>query len=108
MNEKAGEYLLRVSNFIDDELDQIYGEDRYYNASNKEDLIGMLAIGLAPHTSAGVLCRIIGYTKALGCMGHPFFHASKRRNCDGDEDAVMLLMDGLLNFSRKFLPEKRG
>ncbi|MGA1872771.1 MAG: DNA polymerase II large subunit [Thermoplasmatota archaeon] len=108
VNEKAGEYLLRVSNFIDDELDQIYGEDRYYNASNKEDLIGMLAIGLAPHTSAGVLCRIIGYTKALGCMGHPFFHASKRRNCDGDEDAVMLLMDGLLNFSRKFLPEKRG
>jgi len=29
-------------------------------------------------------------------------------NCDGDEDTVMLLMDVLLNFSKKFLPESRG
>ncbi len=29
--------------------------------------------------------------------------------CDGgDEDCVMLLMDGLINFSRSFLPETRG
>jgi DNA polymerase II large subunit len=72
------------------------------------DLIGALAIGLAPHTSGGVLCRIAGFSKAQGCFGHPYYHAAKRRNCDGDEDAIMLLMDGLLNFSKKFLPEKRG
>ncbi|MBN1389964.1 MAG: DNA polymerase II large subunit [Candidatus Thermoplasmatota archaeon] len=108
INEKAGDYLIKVAKFIDDELELIYGGNRYYNATSKEDLIGELAIGLAPHTSAGVLCRIAGYTQALGCMGHPFYHASKRRNCDGDEDAIMLLMDGLLNFSRKFLPERRG
>lgn len=108
VNEKAGDYLMNVSRFVDDELDMIYGLDRYYNASSREDMIGQLAIGLAPHTSAGVLCRIVGFTKGLGCFGHPFYHAAKRRNCDGDEDAVLLLMDGLLNFSRKFLPEKRG
>jgi len=28
--------------------------------------------------------------------------------CDGDEDCVMLLLDALLNFSRRFLPSKRG
>jgi DNA polymerase II large subunit len=28
--------------------------------------------------------------------------------CDGDEDCVMLLMDGLLNFSRAYLPSTRG
>jgi DNA polymerase II large subunit len=28
--------------------------------------------------------------------------------CDGDEDAVLLLMDGLLNFSKLFLPSTRG
>jgi DNA polymerase II large subunit len=28
--------------------------------------------------------------------------------CDGDEDAVMLLMDGFLNFSKKFLSSNRG
>ena len=108
VNENAGDYLVKVAKFVDDELSSIYGMDHYYNASSRADLVGALAIGLAPHTSAGVLCRIIGYTKAFGCFGHPFYHASKRRNCDGDEDAILLLMDGLLNFSRKFLPEKRG
>jgi len=28
--------------------------------------------------------------------------------CDGDEDCVMLLLDGLLNFSETFLPDQRG
>jgi len=28
--------------------------------------------------------------------------------CNGDEDCVMLLMDGLINFSRSYLPETRG
>ncbi len=28
--------------------------------------------------------------------------------CDGDENCVILLMDGLLNFSRKFFPAHRG
>lgn len=30
------------------------------------------------------------------------------KQCDGDEDSVMLLMDGLLNFSKEFLPTTRG
>ena len=30
------------------------------------------------------------------------------KQCDGDEAAVMLLMDALLNFSRQFLPNTRG
>ncbi len=29
-------------------------------------------------------------------------------NCDGDENAIMLLMDGLLNFSKHYLPVTRG
>jgi len=28
--------------------------------------------------------------------------------CDGDEDCLMLLMDGLVNFSRWYLPDRRG
>ena len=43
-----------------------------------------------------------------GCYGHPFYHASKRRNCDGDEDCIILSLDGLLNFSKFFLPSRRG
>lgn len=104
----AGEYLLRVSQFIDELLVKFYGMDPFYNAERKEDLIGHLVIGLAPHTSAGVLGRIIGFSDVLAGYAHPYFHAAKRRNCDGDEDCVMLLLDGLINFSKHFLPEKRG
>jgi DNA polymerase II large subunit len=104
----AGDWLLRVSKFIDDLLVKFYGLEPYYNAERPEDLIGRLMIGLAPHTSAGVLCRLIGFTRASAGYAHPYFHAAKRRNCDGDEDCVMRLMDALLNFSRSYLPEKRG
>ncbi|MGC8645196.1 MAG: DNA polymerase II large subunit [Thermoplasmata archaeon] len=107
-SEKAGEYLLRVSQFIDDLLVRFYGLPLRYGAKSKEDLIGSMVIGLAPHTSGGVLGRIIGFAKVDACYAHPFFHAAKRRNCDGDEDSIMLLLDGLLNFSRDYLPSSRG
>ncbi|MEE3363322.1 MAG: DNA polymerase II large subunit [Methanomethylophilus sp.] len=104
----CGKYLVKVANFIDDELEYIYDQPRFYNATNESDLIGSIAFGLAPHTSGCILCRIIGYSEVRGCYGHPFYHASKRRNCDGDEDCVILALDGLLNFSRVFLPDRRG
>jgi len=108
VSQDCGEYLLKTANFIDDLLTRYYKLKPYYQAEKPEDLIGKLAIGLAPHTSAGVLARIIGFTSASVGYAHPYFHAAKRRNCDGDEDCVMLLLDGLLNFSRAFLPDKRG
>jgi len=108
LSKDAGDYLLRTANFIDDLLTKYYGLAPYYRARSRDDLIGQLVIGLAPHTSAGVLGRILGFTSASVGYAHPFFHAAKRRNCDGDEDCVMLLMDGLLNFSRSYLPERRG
>ncbi len=67
-----------------------------------------IVVALAPHTSGGVAGRIIGFTNAEACFAHPVFHAAKRRNCDGDEDSVTLLLDALLNFSRSYLPESRG
>ncbi len=104
----AASHLLKVSQFLDSLLYKFYGLLPYYSASSKEDLIGDLVLGLAPHTSAGILGRIIGFTKASACYAHPFFHAAKRRNADGDEDSIILLLDALLNFSLSFLPEKRG
>ncbi len=104
----CGDYMVRVAAFVDDELEKIYGLPRYYDVKSKSDLIGHIAFGLAPHTSGGILCRIIGYADVRGCYGHPFFHAAKRRNCDGDEDCIILAMDALLNFSRTFLPDRRG
>jgi DNA polymerase II large subunit len=108
LSDNAADYLVRCCAFIDQLLVKTYGLEPFYNVECREHLVGHLVIGLAPHTSAGVLGRIIGYTEAKVGYAHPFFHAAKRRNCDGDEDAIMLLMDTLLNFSRHFLPERRG
>ncbi len=107
-SRNCGDFMVRVAKFVDDELEKFYGLDRYYFAENRKDLIGHLGIGLAPHTSGGILCRIIGYTGAFGGLAHPFFHAAKRRNCDGDEDSIILMLDGLLNFSKLFMPNRRG
>ena len=108
ISENCAEYLIRVSHFIDDLLEEFYGLERFYNILDKEDLVGQLIVGLAPHTSAGVLGRIVGFTKAACCYAHPYFHSAKRRNCDSDEDSIMLLLDALLNFSKVYLPSSRG
>ncbi len=102
------DHLLSTCNFVDDLLVRFYGMEPFYNASTEADLVGQLAIGLAPHTSGGVLCRIVGWTSSSAGYAHPLFHAAKRRNCDGDEDSIMLLLDGLLNFSKEILPAGRG
>ncbi len=104
----AGEYMLRISKFIDDLLEKFYGLPRYYNCKTKEDLVGHLVIGLAPHISVGVMGRIVGFTRGRVCYAHPYWHTAKRRNSDGDEDSIMLLLDGLMNFSKKYLPSSRG
>ncbi|MHC1604976.1 MAG: DNA polymerase II large subunit [Candidatus Methanofastidiosia archaeon] len=108
ISDSAADYLIKCCCFVDDLLERFYKLPRFYNTAKRTDLIGHLVIGLAPHTSAGVLGRIIGYTEARAGYAHPFFHAAKRRNCDGDEDAIIMVLDALLNFSRHYLPEKRG
>ncbi|WP_292426919.1 DNA-directed DNA polymerase II large subunit [Methanoregula sp.] len=74
-------YMIKVAQFIDDELTKLYGLPAFYNIKTRDDLVGHLVIGLAPHTSAGVLARVIGFTRANVGYAHPFFHAAKRRNC---------------------------
>lgn len=108
VNETCGDWMLEVSRFIDEELERFFKMKSFYNAKTKDDLIGELVLGLAPHTSAAVTARVIGYTKARLGFGHPYFICAKRRNVDGDQDSVMLLMDGLLNFSQKYLANRNG
>ncbi|MHA1799405.1 MAG: DNA polymerase II large subunit, partial [Candidatus Helarchaeota archaeon] len=108
ISKKAFKYLKRVANFVDDELEYIYKMPRYYNIMKEEDLIGHLVIGIAPHISSAIVGRIIGFSDAQIGYAHPYFHAAKRRNCDSDEDAIILMLDALLNFSREYLPSSRG
>jgi len=104
----ADKILFNVANFVDDELTKIYDQKPFYHLKEEKDIIGHLAIALAPHTSAGILCRIIGFSKTQGFFAHPLLHAATRRDCDGDEASISLLMDVLLNFSRHYLPSHRG
>jgi DNA polymerase II large subunit len=108
VSHSCGLYLTQLAQFVDDELVRLYNLDPFYRANRPEDLRGHLVTALAPHTSGAVAGRLIGYTAAEGCFAHPVFHAAKRRNCDGDEDSVTLLLDALLNFSRAYLPDSRG
>ncbi|MFH1400628.1 MAG: DNA polymerase II large subunit [Nanoarchaeota archaeon] len=107
-DEPADEVLLRASRFVDDLLTKMYGLKPYYALRETSGLVGHYVIGLAPHTSAGILARIVGFSKTQAFLAHPLLHAAMRRDCDGDESCFFLLMDGLLNFSRKYLPSSRG
>jgi len=108
LNLDNGEFLYRVSKYVDDMLELVYGIPRYYNITRISDLIGHFVIGLAPHTSSGITGRIIGFTSVKGNLAHPYWQAAKRRNCDGDEDAIILMLEGFLDFSKQFLPITRG
>ena len=105
---ESGRYLVSTCKYIDTLLVKFYGKSSFYNVKNTEELIGHLIIGLAPHTSVGIVGRIIGYTETHVCFGTPNWHSAKRRDADGDADSIMLLMDSLLNFSRQFLSDRIG
>ncbi|MDH3676767.1 MAG: DNA polymerase II large subunit [Nitrosopumilus sp.] len=105
---ESGRYLIATCKYIDVLLKKFYGKLPFYNVKSSEELIGHLIIGLAPHTSVGIVGRIIGFTETHVCFATPNWHSAKRRDADGDADSIMLLMDSLLNFSRQFLSDRIG
>ncbi|VVC01952.1 DNA polymerase II large subunit [uncultured archaeon] len=108
ISDDGAEFFTKVANYIDEMLVTLYQMKPFYNIKKPQDLVGQFTVGLSPHTSAGVLSRIIGFTHAHVGYAHPYFHCAKRRNTDGDEDSLMLLADALINFSRRFIPATLG
>ncbi|MDE1863164.1 MAG: DNA polymerase II large subunit [Thaumarchaeota archaeon] len=106
--KECGDNLVLVCQYIDKELEKLFGHPPYYQIRDAAGLVGHLIIGLAPHTSVGIVGRIIGYTDTQVCLGTAVWHSAKRRDADGDADSIMLLMDSLLNFSRLFLSDRIG
>ncbi len=107
-DERADDVFMRVADFVDEELERLYGLSAFHNIKKREDLVGQMGVCMAPHNCAGVVCRFVGFSNSLGLMASPYMHAAIRRDCDGDEAAIMLLSDVLINFSRKYLPSHRG
>jgi DNA polymerase II large subunit len=106
--EGSDSILFRTAKFLDDLLRYFYKTESFYNLESKQDLVGHLIVALAPHVSAGIICRIIGFSRTQGFYAHPLVHCAVRRDCDGDEVAIILLLDALINFSRRYLPAHRG
>jgi DNA polymerase II large subunit len=105
---EIAEELVRMAQFVDDELVNVYELPAYYRVESTSDVIGKVVIGLAPHTSVGVIGRIVGFSATQVCFANPYWHAAKRRDCDGDGDSLLLLLDALLNFSLEYIPHQIG
>ncbi len=88
LSDGAAEHMLQTADFVDDLLTQYYGLDAFYELDERDDLVGELVFGMAPHTSAAVVGRVIGFTSASVGYAHPYFHAAKRRNCFHPETKV--------------------
>ncbi|UCG03659.1 MAG: hypothetical protein JSW11_06655 [Candidatus Heimdallarchaeota archaeon] len=108
VSKTAGEFLVDLSKFIDDELTFLYELPPYYRINSLNDITGFLIVGLSPFSMVAVIGRIIGYTENNVIYAHPLWHILKTRNCNGDIDSITLLLDVLLNFSMEFVPTLRG
>ncbi|WP_248895757.1 DNA polymerase II large subunit [Haloplanus halobius] len=81
LSDGAAEHLLQTADFVDDLLTEFYDLPAFYDVEERSDLVGELVFGMAPHTSAAVVGRVVGFTSASVGYAHPYFHAAKRRNC---------------------------
>ncbi|QKY16487.1 DNA-directed DNA polymerase II large subunit [Halorubrum sp. CBA1229] len=88
LSDGAAEHMLRTADFVDDLLEQFYGLPRFYEVNERDDLVGELVFGMAPHTSAATVGRVVGFTSAAVGYAHPYFHAAKRRNCFHPETEI--------------------
>ncbi|MFW6265472.1 MAG: DNA-directed DNA polymerase II large subunit [Halanaeroarchaeum sp.] len=94
LSDGAAEHMLKTAAFVDELLDDYYDLDPFYDLEEREDLVGELVFGMAPHTSAAVVGRVVGFTSAAVGYAHPYFHASKRRNCFVPETNVWIRDEG--------------
>jgi len=88
LSDGAAEHLLKTADFVDDLLTEFYDLPAFYEVAERQDLVGELVFGMAPHTSAAVVGRVVGFTSASVGYAHPYFHAAKRRNCFHPETKV--------------------
>ena len=90
----ADKILYNCSIFMDEMLKSLYGQERFYNLKSEKELTGHLVVALAPHTSAGIVGRIIGFSKTQGFYAHPLFHAATRRDCLAYDNYVSVNENG--------------
>ncbi len=93
LEDGADNVLFRVAGFIDDLLVSLYNQQPYYNLKNKKDMVGHLCVAMSPHTAAGIMCRLVGFSKTQGFLAHPLLHCIMRRDCLA-YDTILPVFDG--------------
>jgi len=93
-DEKADDVFMNVAKFIDELLEKFYGLSAFHNIKKREDLVGQLGVCMAPHNCAGVICRIIGFSKVQGLLASPYMHAAMRRDCFDYETYIPIKNNG--------------
>ena len=94
LSDGAAEHMIKTADFVDDLLERFYGLPAFYDIDDRDDLVGELVFGMAPHTSAATVGRVVGFTTAAVGYAHPYFHAAKRRNCFHPETKVWFRNEG--------------
>jgi len=89
-DERADDVFVNIARFVDSLLVRFYGLKPFYNIKSKEDIIGHLSVCMAPHNCAGVITRIIGFSKVQGLFASPYLHAAVRRDCAGYHSYVSI------------------
>ncbi|MDR5674560.1 DNA polymerase II large subunit [Halalkaliarchaeum sp. AArc-GB] len=88
LSDGAAEHMMNTADFVDELLEDFYDLPPFYELEDREDLVGELVFGMAPHTSAATVGRVVGFTSAAVGYAHPYFHAAKRRNCFHPETQI--------------------
>lgn len=99
----VGEIFLRITKFVDAELQKLYNLPPFYYILSLHELIGHLIIGFAPNSRIGIVGRIIGFTNSDVLYANPSWHLAKGRKCNGHEDYIALALDLALNYSSSYL-----
>ncbi|MBI4448184.1 DNA polymerase II large subunit [Candidatus Woesearchaeota archaeon] len=95
LDEGADEVLFRCAQFMDDLLEKFYGIKPFYNLKTKEDIVGQLLVALSPHTSAGMVTRVIGFSRTQGFFAHPLLHSILRRDCFSYDTFIPIMHGGI-------------
>ena len=112
-DERADDVFLKISQFVDDELEKLYGLPRFFNATKKDDLIGALVVNIAPHICTATVGRLIGFSKTQTLMASPYMHAAMRRDCVYpetklffyDQDTKNIFYDKIGDYVEKLISE---
>jgi DNA polymerase II large subunit len=105
-SERIGFHLSRKAETLRQNIDGRSNTGRYarcFDGGNGEYLIDSVeSTSISTANVDSVYCLTVADTHSL------ITNDLSNHQCDGDEDCVMLLLDGLLNFSTEYLPDQRG